>query len=199
MPVSQPTDGRRRVAIENVQPSVDDGRFACKRVVGDPFVVTADVFADGHEMVSARLLSRKQGAGTWTETPMTALGNDAWQASFALAEIGAYEFTVVGWIDAFDTWVHDLAKRLEAGQDVGVDLQIGAQIVVKAVERAGGEDGARLRHWHAALASGSAGLQEYRAGWEELVELMAALSRPLAGHRMWTDPWRDGRCPQGPL
>jgi starch synthase (maltosyl-transferring) len=41
------------------------------------------------------------------------------------------------------------------------------------VERAGGEDGARLRHWHATLASGSAGLEEYRAGWEELVALMA--------------------------
>ncbi|MEX2113541.1 MAG: maltotransferase domain-containing protein, partial [Pirellulales bacterium] len=130
MPASQPTDGRRRVAIENVQPSVDDGRFAVKRIVHDPFTVTADVFADGHDIVVARLLHRKLGASAWIETPMTPLGNDAWQASFELAEIGSYEFTIVGWIDAFDTWSHDLEKRLAAGQDVAVDLQIGAQLVV---------------------------------------------------------------------
>jgi starch synthase (maltosyl-transferring) len=174
MPVLPTTDGRRRVVIENVQPSVDDGRFAVKRIVDDPFTVTADVFADGHEAIAVRLVHRKVGATNWTETPMTSPGNDVWQASFELAEIGGYEFSVVAWIDAFDTWRHDLEKRIAAGQDVGVDLQIGAQLVVKAVERAGGgDDGARLRHWHATLASGSAGLAVYLAGEAELIELMA--------------------------
>jgi len=34
--------------IENVRPSVDAGRFAAKRVVGEPVVVTADGFTHGH-------------------------------------------------------------------------------------------------------------------------------------------------------
>src|SRR5262245_35233666 len=46
-------EGRRRVAIENVQPSLDCGRFPIKRTVGETVTVTADVFADGHDVVSA--------------------------------------------------------------------------------------------------------------------------------------------------
>ena len=40
----------RRVVIENVQPQVDCGRFPIKRVVGDRVKVTADIFADGHDI-----------------------------------------------------------------------------------------------------------------------------------------------------
>ena len=56
------------------------------------------------------------------------------------AEVGRYEYTVVGWVDAFETWHRDLRKRIEAGQDVAVDLQIGAQLVGQAAERANGDD-----------------------------------------------------------
>ena len=41
------SDGRIRAVIENIQPAVDGGRFAVKRVVGDEFLVEADCFADG--------------------------------------------------------------------------------------------------------------------------------------------------------
>ena len=50
MPDVQAIEGRRRVAIENVKPIVDNGRFAIKRSVGQKIVVSADVFADGHEL-----------------------------------------------------------------------------------------------------------------------------------------------------
>ena len=36
------------LVIENVKPSVDDGRFPIKRVVGDTLTVTATIFRDGH-------------------------------------------------------------------------------------------------------------------------------------------------------
>ena len=45
----------RRVVIENVQPQVDCGRFPIKRVVGDRVKVTADIFADGHDILHAVL------------------------------------------------------------------------------------------------------------------------------------------------
>ena len=169
----QPQNGRRRVVIENVEPSVDDGRFAIKRIVGDRVAVTADVFADGHEVVVARLLSRRTGARDWLETPMAALGRDAWSAEFDVDAVGRYEFTVVGWIDAFETWHHDLRKRLDAGQDVGMDLRIGAELVAAAAERATGADASRLQHWKTVLASGAEGLDDYLAGETELVDLMS--------------------------
>ena len=76
--------------------------------------------------------------GTGRPQEMEPLGNDRWRASFALKEIGRYQYTVTGWVDHWRTWVHDLQKRVDAGQDVTVDLQIGAQIVEAAAGRATG-------------------------------------------------------------
>jgi starch synthase (maltosyl-transferring) len=172
MPLPEAGLGRRRVVIDNVQPTIDGGRFAIKRVVGDRVVVTADVFADGHDVVLARLSSRKPGAAAWIETPMAALGNDAWQAELTLDELGRWEFTIAGWVDVFETWHRDLAKRIEAGQDVTVDLQIGAELVRHAAARARGDDAARLHDWQRTLASGSAGIEAYLAKAAELAERM---------------------------
>ncbi len=55
------TEDRRRIVIEHIEPEVDCGRFPIKRVEGEKVVVTADIFADGHDAVSARILYKKQG------------------------------------------------------------------------------------------------------------------------------------------
>ena len=60
--------------------------------VGEPIVVTADVFADGHDVVRAVLLSRQQGESAGRIAPLTSLGNDAWRGEFKLAEVGRYEY-----------------------------------------------------------------------------------------------------------
>ena len=133
-----PADGRRRVVIENVTPRIDGGRFPVKRVVGDVLTVEADVFADGHDEIRARLRWRLLDNPAWQLEEMEPLGNDRWRASFPLTEIGRYEFFVNAWVDHWRTWVHDLKKRVDAGQDVTVDLQIGARIIEQAGERAAG-------------------------------------------------------------
>jgi len=139
-----PQTGRRRVVIENVTPQVDGGRFAAKRVVGDMVVVQADVFADGHDEVRARLSWRHRNDASWHESEMEPLGNDRWQATFPVGDVGRYEFSVSGWVDHWRTWVHDLKKRVDAGQDVTVDLQIGARIVGTAASRATDADHASV-------------------------------------------------------
>ena len=134
--VGLPDDGRRRAIIEAIRPTVDAGRFPVKRVVGDVLTVEVDAFADGHDVVSVVLVHRAPGAATWTEIPMDELGNDHWRASFALPSAGRHAYTVAAWTDAWATWRRDLRKRLEAGQDVKVDLQIGAALVDAAAARA---------------------------------------------------------------
>jgi starch synthase (maltosyl-transferring) len=131
-----PDDGRRRVVIENVSPRVDDGRFPVKRLVGDSVVVEADVFADGHDEVRAVLSWRAPGEDAWHETEMEPIANDRWRGGFDAAKIGRYEFNVQGWVDRWRTWVHDLAKRVDAGQDVSVDLQIGTALAQAAIPNA---------------------------------------------------------------
>ena len=62
--------GRSRIVIEGVAPEIDGGRFPIKRIIGDRVVVEADVFADGHDVLSAVLLYRRENDPKWTEVPM---------------------------------------------------------------------------------------------------------------------------------
>ena len=75
-------EGRRRVAIEHVQPEIDGGRYPIKRVVGDTVIVSADLFADGHDVVGGILRYRSEEDDVWQETPLMFVTNDRWQASF---------------------------------------------------------------------------------------------------------------------
>jgi starch synthase (maltosyl-transferring) len=119
----------RRVAVEDVRPQVDCGRFPIKRTVGERVNVTADIHADGHDILAAALLFRRAGDTDWTELPMTVVENDRWQAAFVVDALGRYEYTVEAWIDRFASWRHELSKKVGAGQDVSSELLEGAAIV----------------------------------------------------------------------
>jgi starch synthase (maltosyl-transferring) len=164
----QVQDGRTRVIIENITPRVDDGEFPIKRVVGDNISVEADVFTDGHDSISCALLYKRQGEADWVEVPMEPLGNDRWQGAFRVDRLGQYLFTVTAWVDRFETWSHALAKRVEAGQDLSIDLLIGAELIVAAARNAPAKQAGRLGMYAETL----------RAGGHDAVE--GALSAELA-------------------
>jgi len=119
---------KARVVIEDIAPQVDCGHFPVKRTVGEPVIVEADVFADGHDAVSCVLLYRAERATEWTEVPMSPLHNDRWIARFVPTQMGRYTFTVRAWVDHLATWRRDIAKKQAAGQDVAVDLLRGQQL-----------------------------------------------------------------------
>jgi starch synthase (maltosyl-transferring) len=129
-------DGRSRVVIDGVSPRVDCGEHPIKRIVGDTVAVEAVAYADGHDAVACVLRYRREADTGWAEAPMEALVNDRWRASFTVEAIGRYRYTVKAWVDHFATWAHDLAKRVAAGSDVAVDLQIGAALVEAAAAHA---------------------------------------------------------------
>jgi starch synthase (maltosyl-transferring) len=149
-------DGRRRVAIEAISPEVEAGRFPAKRSLGEKVAIEADVFADGHDAVACVIRYRHQSEVAWTEVPMVTLGNDRWRAEVIVSRLGRYLYTVQGWVDRFQTWRLQLAKRVAAGQDVGQELKVGAQLVEAAAKRAQGVDAASLTKHAEALASGTA-------------------------------------------
>jgi starch synthase (maltosyl-transferring) len=129
-------EGRRRVVIDKVRPEIDGGRFPIKRVVGEVVEVEADAFTDGHDAITCRLLWRPESQERWNEAGMKALPNDLWTAEIPLPEQGRWFYTVVAWVDHFKTWRRDLRKRVDAGQDVALDLRVGAALVRAASERA---------------------------------------------------------------
>jgi starch synthase (maltosyl-transferring) len=141
----------QRVVIRGVQPEIECGRFPIKRVVRESVVVEADIFGDGHDSIGAVVRYRHEDDEAWSEVTMDPLWNDHWRAEFTVENLGQYIYTISGWIDPFKTWYNDFLKRLEAGQDVTVDLQIGKELLAAAAERAGGDDARRLRHAAEAL------------------------------------------------
>ncbi|HVT59694.1 MAG TPA: alpha-1,4-glucan--maltose-1-phosphate maltosyltransferase [Thermoanaerobaculia bacterium] len=170
-------EGRRRVVIEKLRPQIDGGRFAIKRVVGEVVEIEVSVFADGHDSLTCLLLHRPERAGRWTETLLEELGNDRFRAAFTVTEIGRWLYTVTAWVDRFHTWRRDLRKRLDAGQDVALDLLAGAALVGAAGERAraGGRraDARVLAGLAKALEQGKEGEARLRLALDlELAQLM---------------------------
>ncbi len=133
-------EGRRRVIVEQVRPWIDGGRFPIKRAVGDRVEIEADAFVDGHDRITVRLLHRREGMDDWHAVPMEPCGNDTFRASFLVTEVGRAFYTVEAWVDAFSTWREALRKKVDAGQDVRVELLDGGRLVAAAAARASGTD-----------------------------------------------------------
>jgi starch synthase (maltosyl-transferring) len=170
---------RQRVAIEAVRPEIDCGRFPIKRAIGEPVDVEADAFADGHDLVACALRYRGPGDDDWTEARMASLGNDRWRASFTVTRTGSWRYTVRAWIDRFATWRADLEKRRDAGQDLSVELLVGAELVEDATRRARGDARRELKQYAARLrADGSVGSVGAAAFDDNLAALMANARDP---------------------
>ncbi len=194
---------RPRAIISAMKPEIDCGRFPIKRTTGESVTVEADVFADGHDAIACLLLYQKEGAAGWEEVRMSPLANDRWKAEFPVDLVGRYVYTVEGWVDSFRTWRRDFVKRVEAAQDVRVDLLIGAGLLEEAAGRAAGSDRDQLRGWAAALREDSdPGQRQELALREEIVgvalrypdrrlatryskELAVIVDRPKARFSAW--------------
>src|ERR687898_51410 len=126
---SSSTEPRIRAVIEGVKPEIDCGRVPIKRIVGDRVVVEADIFTDGHDALSARLLFRAQGDADWQEGSMEPLVNDRWQGAFNITALTDYYYTLEAWVDRFKSWLQGFSKKVAAEQDVTLELIEGAELI----------------------------------------------------------------------
>jgi starch synthase (maltosyl-transferring) len=115
----------RRIVIEEVFPAVDAGRFPVKRIVGEPVEVWADIFRDGHAVLAAELLWRREDDSRWSRTRMQLHQNDRWAASFNPPKPGRYVYAVEAWTDHYATWRRAFEAKRNAGQDVALELREG--------------------------------------------------------------------------
>lgn len=146
-------DGRKRVVIDYVGPQVDGGLFPVKRAVGETVNVVAHAFADGHDQIQVEILYRKSEHSDWTSRTMTYQINDEWSGSFKVTRLGSYLYTVRGWVDSFATWQSDLRKKREVGQNVDVELKIGAALLRRTAQAAEPADTGKLAEWALGLES----------------------------------------------
>lgn len=127
------------VVIENVRPFEGAGFHPLKRVQGEPLIVQADIFKDGHDIVSASLKWRRTGTQDWHRVPMYPVpqGNDTWTGECVFLEPGRYEVSLEASRDAFLSWQHELDVKVRAGVDsLRSEILEGAQLVEAAAKRA---------------------------------------------------------------
>jgi len=204
MPMDTSDDqARQRVIIEDVEPQVDAGRFPVRALAGEMLTVEADIFCDGHDLIAAEILYRREEAEDWSTAPMTLLLNDRYQGRFQLAGPGLYSFTIRARVDHYRTWLSDVRKKLEAGEDVSVELEIGRRLIREASGRASSDQARQLEAKSQELAEAASQAEAVRrAGDETLLELMVPhqrtgldtiygsvlpvrAERPLAGCSAW--------------
>src|SRR5262245_754735 len=54
-----PSGGRGRVIVDAIEPALDGGAYAAKRVLRERITVSADLISDGHDIVAGELLLRR--------------------------------------------------------------------------------------------------------------------------------------------
>ena len=115
-----------RIQIQDVQPQVDCGRYPVKACVGDEVPVTATIFRDGHDTISAVARYRPPGTRRWREAPLEPKGNDRYEAVVVPDAIGSWELRVQAWVDPFASWLDEYDRKLAAGQaDLAGELSEG--------------------------------------------------------------------------
>ena len=154
-PEADEVGSRRGIVIERISPELDGGRYAVKRVVGDQLLVTADIFADGHDLLDATLLLRADDETAWRDAPMRPIDNDRWSGHIELLRNRRHVYAIEAWGDAFGSWRDGLRKKLDASVAVPNELEEGRILVegalLRAEEAEAADDARRMREALTAL------------------------------------------------
>ena len=192
---SRMADGPR-VAIEAPSPCVDAGALPVKRLVGEVVSVEVDVICDGHDKLGVALQWHEPGSAALHEVRMVAAGNDRYRADLPLNRIGAYDYTVQAWRDAFASYKDEIAKKSAAGQEISLELREGMALLARTVERAKGDVRSALEQALAKLGGTDDAGKLARFLSPEMSALMAqADDRPRAAtlpHPVRIDAERSG-------
>lgn len=170
------------VIIENVRPLIDGGRYPVKRSVGEDLVVEADIFKDGHDVVSAVLKWRARGSEKWHETPMTCVDpwtKDHWRGVCSFFDVGTHDLTIEAWGDTFRSWQHEYSTKFAAHEpNLTSETLEGSGFVAAASQRASAtgqkRDAERLKHFALQIKASQPAEVNAFAHDQELEALMTA-------------------------
>jgi starch synthase (maltosyl-transferring) len=128
-----------RIAVTDVGPALEGGRWPARAVVGEAVRVTATVFREGHEMAGATAVLVGPNGTVMAREPMVPLGQglDRWQGRLVPGAPGEWSFFVEGWSDPVGSWRHDAIIKIPEGIDVELTLGVGADLLVEAAQTCG--------------------------------------------------------------
>lgn len=125
---------QQRVVIDRVSPQVNKGEFSIKRVVGQLVNVSADILADGHDVLAASILYKHENERKWQEVRMVSGHNDEWYGTFKVEKQGSYTYKIEAWVDYALNWQYGIGRKIADGQHVNSELTEGI-LYVEAIEK----------------------------------------------------------------
>ncbi|MFE2363342.1 alpha-1,4-glucan--maltose-1-phosphate maltosyltransferase [Streptomyces virginiae] len=132
-----------RIPVLDVRPAVDCGARPAKAVVDEVFEISATVFREGHDALSAHVVLRDPKGRLRPPVPMSELapGTDRWGARVSAEVEGRWTYTVEAWSDPVGTWRAHAAIKIPAGIDTGLVLLEGSELYERAAARIPKRDG----------------------------------------------------------
>ena len=210
IPVADPSQFGR-IAVMDVTPNEESGRFPARVELGEPFKVTAQVFIEGRTKVGATAIVRNHRGKEMQRLPMTCTnpGLDRWEVMLTCGEhsdvkpwqpefaaikrqLGEWSVTIEGWEDTYKSWLHDAAIKVKVNDDVENALESGAQLLERWAKTADAKLSAAQRK---TLVAAAATMKDTSLTPE--ARLAAATSEPVAQLHL-TNPLRDGVSPSQP-
>lgn len=180
-----------RIPIVGVSPSLEEGRWPAKAVVGEAVPITATIFREGHDAEGATVVVRDPAGGEHIiPAPQDDWGNSLYRAVFIPTLEGLHTFRVEAWSDPVGTWAHAAEVKIHAGVDVQLMLDEGVAVLNRALTEVRRSPAAKklLQAAIAALAS-STGKPETRFHAAMSDEVRALLT--AAPLRDWVSTSRD--------
>lgn len=135
--MSKSTPHAPTVVIDDIYPSLEAGRYPIKRVVEEPLTVAADIFKDGHDVITAMLKWRKAGTRRWFENPMKQMENDRWQGECSFPSVGRWEYLIEAWPDSYRAWKKAFLARWKGSDpEIAIEALEGARLLAESAVRA---------------------------------------------------------------
>ncbi|GHH70802.1 alpha-1,4-glucan:maltose-1-phosphate maltosyltransferase 2 [Streptosporangium violaceochromogenes] len=125
-----------RIPIQDIQPTVDCGRYPAKAAAGETFEISATVFREGHDAVAAGAVLSGPGGerGPLLRMRESAPGTDRWVVEVSLPTEGEWHFRVEAWSDPTATWLHDAGIKIPRGMDAELMCEEGARLFERAAK-----------------------------------------------------------------
>ncbi|WP_297083965.1 maltotransferase domain-containing protein, partial [uncultured Demequina sp.] len=142
-----------RIPVVGVGPSLEEGRWAARAVVGEAVPIWATIFREGHDSEGATVVvTRPDGKRDVIPMPCKDWGNSLYEAIFIPKLEGHHTFRVEAWSDPYATWAHAAEVKVRAGVDVQLMLDEGVRVLTEAVRKVR-RKAARKELLEAAIAS----------------------------------------------
>ena len=126
---------QKRVVIDYISPSLNNGDFPIRRVVNEIVNIKSYVLADGHDLIGASVLFKHENDSDWNELRMNPSYDNEWHISFIVEKQGFYYYKVEGWVDHALNWQHGIIRKIEDHQQVSSELLEGVGFIDAIIDR----------------------------------------------------------------